>query len=411
MNDPYIQVASEVVSQPEVLHELSTWFDSDKPRSAQDFGQALGELDVKNAISPTIAEWIDSGRCALLTSGYLKGVSKRVGQLPQPWIDKVDSIASQHGEYSAQLTFETDVSSNGLRRILALIGDKKIPVRYFRGFVSPIWTNVLDNTDKARLLHAVVHYAKQESELIGIGLAIIVAMTKHGKITLDINLFQPCLTLLKMSRSVFVDSYYWSILLNLVAKTHPFEAAALAIEVITSSSPSRNALEREALDVLKQLAKPQPQMVMQAVGARALDKNAQPFFGICQIPGLFEAIGVQILETWVEEHGTEYLRYFARHLDSPSVQDGQTIIPPVTEWIFTKFEQDDQIFRQFCSGRHFLEVRSGHARDRRGELEKAMQPFLNHRLRRVREWARYELDMNERDSKMDDYFDDRLERE
>ena len=75
-----------------------------------------------------------------------------------------------------------------------------------------------------------------------------------------------------------------------------------------------------------------------------------------------------------------------------------------------EFEDDDDIFREFCLGRHHFEVRCGNARAKRAALERAMAPFLSHDLRRVREWAKHELSENESEAKFDDKRDEVWER-
>jgi hypothetical protein len=86
----------------------------------------------------------------------------------------------------------------------------------------------------------------------------------------------------------------------------------------------------------------------------------------------------------VTEHGPETVPYIASHLGSPHLQGGEPFIPPVTEWVLTQFGNDDRVFREFCMGRHAFGVLEGHARERRAELERAVGPFLQHRLPWVR---------------------------
>src|SRR5262245_53302403 len=52
---------------------------------------------------------------------------------------------------------------------------------------------------------------------------------------------------------------------------------------------------------------------------------------------------------------------------------------PVTEWVSTKFENGDHVFRESCMGRHEFEIRIGQARERRAELDRSVRAFLQHR--------------------------------
>ena len=134
-------------------------------------------------------------------------------------------------------------------------------------------------------------------------------------------------------------------------------------------------------------------------------------FGMWVFPGLFEAIGLPVVKDWVRKHGARYAKYIARHVESPAVdQDGKPSIPPLTEWLLTEFEENKEVFSSFCAGRHSFETRFGHARDHRAEIETQVRPFLNHRLRRVREWAQYELHLSDVKIKMDDDDDEEFQR-
>jgi hypothetical protein len=149
---------------------------------------------------------------------------------------------------------------------------------------------------------------------------------------------------------------------------------------------------------------------MDSIGKHLLDPARQPFFNVRRFEGLFEAIGPHEVQLWMAKYGNEPIRYIAYQLDSPRLQDSEPFIPPVTEWVMTQFGADDQVFREFCAGRHAFEVQEGHARSCRANLEKSMAPFLKHPQEWVLRWAKWELKENEYEAKLDDYIDDRHER-
>ena len=73
-------------------------------------------------------------------------------------------------------------------------------------------------------------------------------------------------------------------------------------------------------------------------------------------------------------------------------------MPPLTAFVLEKFESDDRVFQEFCAGAHSLQSYVGdYAALREGEALEA-ELFLNHPLRRVREWAALEIDRAARDA-------------
>jgi hypothetical protein len=149
---------------------------------------------------------------------------------------------------------------------------------------------------------------------------------------------------------------------------------------------------------------------MEAVGSAVLDPERRPIFGIACFHGLLEAIGLQHVAAWVELNGQEYLRWLARHFESPRLDEAQQVsIPSLTQWLFQEHEADDNAFQWFLMGRHSGTVwTSGEVDPTRKRRE--MEPFLGHQLRRVREWALYEIREEERFAQHFAEMDEEVER-
>jgi hypothetical protein len=64
----------------------------------------------------------------------------------------------------------------------------------------------------------------------------------------------------------------------------------------------------------------------------------------------------------------------------------------LTEFVLTRFEDDDLVFREFCAGTHSLQMYVGDIAGKRESEAASARPFFNHRLKRIRDWARYEYD-------------------
>jgi hypothetical protein len=411
MADSYTQLAREVLRQPEVMGQLTDWFNSDRPQSAPHFGHALGLADLQDAAAPTVASWVEGGLCRGLVAGYLRGVAARMAGLPDTWSGRLQRTTERHAGYAAALTLEADFSRGGFRRVMSLLEAGKIPFNYLSGFWSPEWERVLGAADRAEVLNTILSRVEQDPRLaFKVGLTLAAGWTGWGRATLPPELVGPVGRLLVGSLGTNADVGGWSALLESFAATSPSEAAELAMAALTSAGPSRVALEDEALKALLGVAAKAPEVVMAAVGACLLDEQRRLFFGILRFPGLFEAIGLPVLREWLRGHDPALVKYIARHMESPYVKDGRPFVPPVTEWLLTEYKGDDRIFREYCAGRHSGEIRQGSARDRRPAVEEAVRPFLDHPLRRVRDWAQYELDENDYQAKLDDKMDEQHER-
>jgi hypothetical protein len=409
---PYAQLAGDILDQPEVLNQLSDWFDSDQARSAFSLGMALGEADREETLAVVVNAWVKAAQCHSLIGGYLRGVVSRLGTLPPAWGERLDQVSDPHPEFAAYLTVNADFSQAGRQRIMRLVESGTVPPTYLNTFTSPEWVNTSGVEEKAAILELLVRvHERDPQQALRAALSLCAAWTQYGKEALPDGLEGPALQILRGALQVRVDPHTWTSLLESLARTNPEETADVATDALTSAGPMRLTLDDSMLEVLLNLSRRHPRVVMDAVGRRLLDPDRRVFFELHQFSGLFEAIGLPEVQRWVTEHGPDPVPLIARHLDSPSLQqDGEPVIPPLTDWVLREFENDGRTFEAFCMGRHAIEVQVGHARERRAELERAVGPFLQHSLPWVRRWAEYELRENDREAEIDDYLDDRRDR-
>jgi hypothetical protein len=142
-----------------------------------------------------------------------------------------------------------------------------------------------------------------------------------------------------------------------------------------------------------------------------LDDERGFIFHIRVFRGLFEAIGQEEVQRWIDANGELAARRVARHLIGPHLsEEGEPIIPPLTDWLLTTFGDNKEVFSEFCMGRHSGEVRVGHARDRHASVMQQIAPFVHHEKKWVRDWAEYERKSFEDEVKWDDQIEDEHKR-
>ena len=169
--------------------------------------------------------------------------------------------------------------------------------------------------------------------------------------------------------------------------------------------------DMESLDpILVKAATLKPKELMDLLGDVLLNEETRMIFEIVRHEGVFEKIGQQVIEDWIAENGSDYMGNIASHLASPFVdQHGQVVVPTVLDWLFSIYEDDDEMFEGFLSGRHRLNVRVGNVEI--AEVEHAMKPFMEHPSRRVRDWALWEIQQAKRESEwFEDYEEKRKRR-
>jgi hypothetical protein len=194
-----------------------------------------------------------------------------------------------------------------------------------------------------------------------------------------------------LDRAYPFRSWDWKV----AVKKLPAQYSARKIDLLARAITSDNLFEisDDAMSMLTSLAREQPDEVMKVVGSYALDHQKELFFLADDFKGLFEAIGSEPVQHWVKQAGPKAARAIARHLLGPMpTPDDPLHVPPLTEWLLSEFEDDDQVFQQFCSGRHSRQIYMGSISGCLEGTVERIRPYLDHPLRRVREWAQYEID-------------------
>jgi hypothetical protein len=407
---PYRRLAEQVEGTPDIFRQLEEWFTSPEAKSCFNFALALGEVDHTDLLAPIVGCWLEAGACRSVVSGYLRGLVIRRGAMPDDWASRLETLAVKHAEYAATVTADADFSARGFQRINRLVKSGSIPATFLKTFLYGPWEPFVGHSERLELLELLLSPLNQREDSMNVALNLLEWWTDFGTLPLQSELAKAAVQLLRKTLEVRCDAGSWSDLLKSVAATHPEDAAELILAALTSDGPRGTCLQHMIMPTLLLLASSHPRIVMEAIGRRILRPEYQPFFGLLRFEGLFDAIGLEELKSWLCGRQTEIAQLIARHLSSPSVQQDSPTIPPVTDWVLTTFGKDHCVMDEFLRGRHAFEIRSGHARDRRAELEQALEPFRNHEKPWVKKWAEFELRENDHDAKLDDYLDDRLER-
>lgn len=184
---------------------------------------------------------------------------------------------------------------------------------------------------------------------------------------------------------------HWGMAIEELAKHDPATAVLLAAKGLGSGSED---VQFRAQKLLAALAKDDPAGVASAVG-RAIVAREGPGWYFIRLSALYRALPSDTVKTWLDQTGVEGARAIASHLPWPRVVDGQPFVPPVTEYVLGAFEEDDEVFTAFCRGEVVRSYIGDIEEEHLKEAEK-WRMFLNHPLRRIREWASDEVDQAKR---------------
>jgi hypothetical protein len=196
----------------------------------------------------------------------------------------------------------------------------------------------------------------------------------------------------------FRDSSHWSEILNGMAKIDLDKAARVASFALIGEGYQQ---KEDAEKILVELAKSHPKLVMQRVGELILSEEYGWHFSIEKYRFIIEYLPLDAMKDWLHSTGVAGSQRIARNLPIPYLDEcGKPVVPPLTEFVLSEFEDDERTFREFCLGSHSLQMYIGDIASQKQKEAEIAREFLNHPLRRVREWAEYEISRCEQNAKM-----------
>jgi hypothetical protein len=393
-NQIYEQLAQDTLEQPEVMDELWNWFSGEEPRSAFEFGIALGRLDLSFTLLVEMLSRLSQDRVVALIAGYLNGISRQAGALPSLLSEFLDRVADRYPEAVSIVTLYSDVSEAGFNRLIRLAPvSGPAASRRLGQLYTNRWGERLSDAQKARAVEAIRDLGREGDawayhfalELVNLWGHQIWSEFPEPLGVPVADILEGCLDGTHSFRS-----WDWQLAIKRLPTSHNIRK----IEILTRAVTNHNLFDisRDLMGMLTRLAKEHPVDAMKAVGKCVLSPERELFFMMDDF-GLFDAMGDDAVRLWVSQSGSKAARAIARYLPGPIPKhDDPLYVPPVTEWLLSEFEDDDQVFEQFRTGRNARQIYVGAVSGHFEGTDDRIAPYLDHPLRRVREWAQGEID-------------------
>ncbi|HET9285364.1 MAG TPA: hypothetical protein VFR24_25715 [Candidatus Angelobacter sp.] len=371
------------------LQEL-LWLVSPEAKSAGDFGHFLGAADAGAKHLDMIVERSFAAQSSSFLKGYI------LGELSRPDIDisRINKILDELEERSP--VFALDVSLVGgdrtwaFERATRMIREHKLSAAYLRVFTFWIGNRRIETNEVIEALELLLHVEGEEaSSASDVMLDFLGSRLHSQKLSELVQTDAPIVwrILEAAVRNPGREAYWWSEIMARVADQNP----ALAVELATRAMVSDEfQLAELAQNLIALFAGKFPNEVMDKVGKMALDKDIGWHFLVGKF-SVFTALPFEVLQNWLERNGVEAARKIARHVPRPFLNaEGKPSLHPLTEFLLTRFEDDDLTFNEFCAGVHSFQLYVGDLAAHREAEAKFAEAFFNHPLRRIREWAQRE---------------------
>lgn len=391
------KLVSKILMSKIDLNKFTSWFNNSKVdvNSVIYLAETIGNYDKEEIYSEYVIGLITENLARNFVVGYLRGRSKRESDLGI-YEEILGLYKEKHPDFIVDLTLMFDITIRGYRRITYVIRNVGITnTRILYKFGNTEWEQALDEKLKIEILTIVLGNV-QSSDAYYTILKILnkwcrqndkAVSQERAKLTIDV--LRTCLI-----EDITFDDWDWKEVIIRIPneKFIHYKCDLLTLALVKWKS-GHSHLENYALEEIKKLSNNYPEAIMKNLGEKMIDPQYRTSFFLNSYRGLFESISLPIVKGWIQKNGIDGALAMARHIKSPNPKENdKTFVPPLTEWLLSYFETNDPFFREFLAGRHSFEVYNVKDRvEQHDILVKELTPYLSYPLRRVREWAEYEI--------------------
>ncbi|MGL6341368.1 MAG: hypothetical protein ACRC80_19770 [Waterburya sp.] len=396
-------IAQQLYKDRDLLKSEMEWLTSPQAIMVENLGSAIGKYDTDAVYLDTIMESVEETQVTGLARGYIVGLLSSHPQhnaVINEWIDKFET---QMPTVAYELFRAGGSNTKAVDRALKLVDIGSLSLEYLGGFFS----GLLSFEEFYEILTRLVSSVKEEKNESATKTAIkLVAyrleidQRKSNTSILEETKIQGLVWQLleATAQSIRTEEYKWEKILRSVAKFDAERAIKISSLAILSENDQQKMIAEQ---VLVDLAKSHPELVMQNVGKIILDDEYRWYFEIEKYRSLIKNLPLEAMKHWLNSVGVIGARRIAKQLSLPYLDwdnNSQPIVPPLTEFVLTEFEDDEETFKKFCVSSHNLQVYVGDTVAHKNKEVEIARSFLNHPLRRIREWAEYEIDNCQRDA-------------
>lgn len=362
--------------------------------SILNLAKKIGELDIENKYEKYIICMIEKNKSNNFVKGYLLGQVLRDKNLKGTYKKSLDNNYLIHTDFILDITISTDISIDGYKRILKCINNSLNNVNILYNLQYIEWKNLLDENNKTTILEVIdSNIGKDQASNLIIHLNHM--WNRKGDKSISDNRSKLVLKHLKncISEDIQFDEWNWYECIKTIPNSYINEVIELLVLGLVVSGKNVYMINEYSLKLLRKVSKSHSNLVMEALGEKIMEDN-NIIVHIKSYKSLFESLEINEVKSWITRNGIEGARAIARHLNSPKLLgDGNIEIPVLTEWVLGNYGYDDILFKEFILGRHSLEVVDIDEMIRNhDELIEKISPYLSHRLNRVQEWAKYEIE-------------------
>jgi len=377
-------LARDLIINPDLLRSNFAFLLSGDAHRAHELGQHMGRQDIHLKLFNLLVGMIPAAENLALLAAYLEGVATAVPSAVNKINDLLDKLADTKPWASFVLATADEKQFRAFDRGLSLIESGALPIRVID---TVVLRRDSSEDDIRRLLRAISKGVSLDPiQRAGVLTTLWYAFEGKKEVLLRAGDIRREVINLMAPESIVdtMSTHAWSTLLRQLFKVEP--AASIRIAVAGGMLRSLR-FDDEASKFLAEAAKTEGSRVVEELGRtlQATDDYIKLHF--CNFERTVAAIPPADFRSWLEVDGRNGALAIAPHLPRPSFENDVPNVHPNTALVLDQYESDDEVFKAFESGISRIEMWGGSGEAKYLKDAEMARKYINHPLRRVREWA------------------------
>ena len=383
-------LAEEFLTDAHAIESELDWLTSPDAASAFNFGRALGSLSTDEGLLPRILEH-SINRDAALARGYVSGLLSQPNVGTEAINLKLDELEEKYPIFAFQIALVGGERIKTFERAVRLIETGKLPAYHLRNFTHWVGSARVSDAQVLTALKLLLPHAEANEYPYSDALMDFLGARLYENRLKNLMAEEP--ELVWRILEFFTEHpgrqevFWWAKCMDAMVSIDPSRAIKITCKGLVSESFQ---MSDNASQLLSSWAPRYPEEIMSELGSVVLDDRYGVRFFISKFP-IFNALPQTTVKNWLTKVGAKGAQRVARHLPSPFVNaDGKPVLPELTEWVLSEFEDDDRVFAEFCAGVHSYQVYRGDAALEHEVEANVARKFFAHPVPRIRQWAKAE---------------------
>lgn len=389
-------LAKAILQEPDLLERNLGWLGSNDAKSAAFFGVELARVDkFATLLNLILDDAAESGSWAL-AAGYTQEFASVNPKHHKELVEKVHNIGRADTELGYRLVVAAGDPLDPVAWTIPLVQDGTFTIDKLSTFLFGVGRREATVEELRSILETICDSLDKDKSAVvpspvlrGLGyIATHYSDTRRNEILADpsvVSIAQQIL--LRTTQNTGGQGYEWNEAVRFFAKNDDAAVARLSMAALIGQN---YGADEYAEKLLAELAGRSPDLVLAEFEA-VMKTGDDWIFQVRTYRELLSAIPLDAMKQWLKKNGATAAEFIARHLPSPYIENGKPIVPAITDYILSEFDDNNHVFNNFSAGVFSLRTTVGSIADQQKKDAEFLRQFLNYPNRRIRQWAQQEV--------------------